>query len=326
MPKKEIPDLPPPPDFSKTIVLLLDNSQAFPATELYQLSDLSPKDAGALEAAWTEIAVERRRGLIHDLAEIAEANYEVNFATAFRVGLEDADAEVRAAAIGGLWEEEDSELIVPFINFLTTDPDVNVRAAAATALGRYVYLGEIEEVSADYLQRIERALLAVFTTKKDVLDVRRRALEAIAYSNRDEVPRLIEAAYASAEVKYKASAVFAMGRSTDQRWAPQVLAELETGTAELRFEAARAAGELELEAAIAGLVQLAEDGDQQVREAAVWSLGQIGGTDARAALQKLWEAAEEDDQEYIEDAMENLDFNEGMQDFAMYINKNKGDD
>jgi len=317
MSKKEIPDLPPPPDFSKTIALLLDLNQPFPPKELYQFSDLSPKDAGALEAAWTEIPVERRRSLMQDLAEIAEANYEVNFAAVFRLGLTDADVEVRAGAISGLWEEEDPELIAPFIEFLNTDPDATVRAAAATALGRYVYLGEIAEVPEEYLRRIESALLAVFTTKKDVLDVRRRALEAIAYSNRDEVPRLIEAAYASSESKYRISAVFAMGRSTDKRWTARVLAELENGTPEMRFEAARAAGELELSEAVPNLSKLAEDGDQQVREAAIWSLGQIGGPEARAALQKLLAAAAEDDKEFIEDAVENLVFNEGLQDFAL---------
>jgi len=312
-------------DFAQVLADLRDDERPFPAFELYQLSDLDKQDLDALEAVWPEIPLERRRSTMQDLTEIAEANFEVNFRPVFRLGLEDDDAKVRAASIGGLWEEEDTRLIAPFLDFLNHDPDVNVRAAAARALGRFVYLGEVEEIAEAHLRRIESALLAVINDPQNEPDLRRRALEAVAFSGREEVSPLIEAAYLSSEPKYRASAVFAMGRSADKRWAPQVLAELENGAPELRFEAARAAGELELPEAVPALARLAEDGDQQIREAAIWSLGQVGGPEAREALGRLLEAADEEDRDFIGEALENLDFTDEVQDLARIVLDDEGE-
>src|SRR5690606_4713598 len=136
-------------------------------------------------------------------------------------------------------ESEDAALIAPFIDFLQHDPDPLVRAAAASALGRFVYLGELEELSEAHKRRVEDALLAVIGGGDD-LEVRRRALEAVSYSSRDEVPPLIAAAYAAYEPKHRVSAVFSMGRNADRaRWAQHVRTELESAEPELRFEAAR---------------------------------------------------------------------------------------
>ncbi len=303
-------------DFSQILTHLREASQPFPAAELYHFSDLNKKDIAALEAAWAEVPVDRRRSLIQDLGEISEANFEVTFEAVFRLGLEDEDAEVRATSIRNLWEVEEPDLIAPLIDFLQHDPDPNVRAAAASALGRFVYLGELEEIPAPQAHRVEDELLASIRGQDD-LEVRRRALEAIGFSGRPEVAGLIREAYASSDPKLRVSAVFAMGRSADTQWAPQVCAELENGTPEMRFEAARAAGELELAQAVPGLEQLVEDGDSQVREAAIWSLGQVGGEHARRVLTDLLEQADEDEQDFIQDALDNLAFNDDLHSFSL---------
>lgn len=304
--------------FTQVLAHLRDEGRPLPGFELYHLSDLDRQELALLEAVWPEIPLARRRSIVQDLADITEANFEVSFGPVFRLGLEDDDAEVRATSINGLWEEEDPKLIAPLIDFLHHDPDPGVRAAAASALGRFIYLGEIEEIPESHLRRIESGLLAVITAGENEPEVRRHALEAIAFSGRDEVPPLIEAAYVSTEPKFKVSALFAMGRSADKRWTPQVLAELESDASEFRFEAARAAGELELREAVPALAQLAEDGDQQVREAAIWSLGQVGGPEARQVLDDLlFQAEDEEDKEFIEEALENLDFTDDVQGFTL---------
>jgi len=303
-------------DFPQVLEHLRDMSQPFPAAELYHFSDLNKKDIAALEAVWPEVPVERRRGFIHDLGEISEANFEVMFEAVFRLGLEDEDGEVRAASIRNLWEVEEPDLIAPLIELRRHDPDSNVRAAAASALGRFVYLGELEEIPEAQARRVEDELLATFRGQDD-LEVRRRALEAIGFSARPEVAGLIREAYASAEPKLRVSAVFAMGRSADPQWASQVCAELEDGTPEMRFEAARAAGELEIAQAVPGLEQLIEDGDPQVREAAIWSLGQIGGDRAQQVLTDLLEEADEDEQDFIQEALDNLAFNDDLHSFSL---------
>jgi hypothetical protein len=86
---------------------------------------------------------------------------------------------VRVAAVAGLWESEDAELIPTFIHMMTHDRATGVRAEAAKNLGRYVYLGECGDLLATRARRVEEALLRVIAGGDD-LDVRRRAIESIA--------------------------------------------------------------------------------------------------------------------------------------------------
>jgi HEAT repeat protein len=306
-------------DFAALLEHLRDISRPYSMGSLYMLSDLSKDDLAALEAAWPAIPPERRNNIMQSLREIGEANFEVSFDAVYRLGLEDEWPEVRVTAINALWESEDPELIGPFVDFLQHDPEAGVRAAAASALGRYVYLGELEELSPAVRRRLEDTLLAV-VSGADEPDVRRRALEAVAYSSRPEVPPLVEAAYHADDLKLQVSAVFAMGRNADaRRWARPVRAELASREPELRFEAARAAGELELTDAGPALADLAGDSDTQVREAAIWSLGQIGGDYARETLENLLEHAKDvDEREFIEEALDNLNFTDEVHAFSVF--------
>jgi len=304
------------PEFENVLTLLRDTNRPFPPQALYYFSNPSPDNLTALEAAWPEVDPERRFNLLDDLTDLSEANFEVCFDAVFRLALDDESARARAAAIQGLWEVEQPDLMGRFLHLMQSDPATAVRAAAASALGRFVYLGEIDELTPTQARRIEDALLAVISGK-DELEVRRRALEAVAYSGRPEVPGLIREAYASKEEKLRVSAVFAMGRSADEQWAPQVMAELESVVPEIRFEAVRAAGELELEDAVPALTQMGDDSDRQVREAAIWSLSQVGGPDARKALKHLLRKAEPEEREFVLDALDNLDFTDEVHSFPL---------
>jgi HEAT repeat protein len=303
--------------FNSALARLRDTSQPVPMASLYHLSDLAGADLTAFEAFWPELSTERRAAIVQNLQEISEANFEVSFDAVFRLALEDESPESRAVAIRALWDSEDPTLMAPLIDFMLHDPDPLVRAAAASGLGRYVYLGELEELPAAQVKRVEDNLLAVINGD-DELEVRRRALEALAYSDRPEVASLIAKAYASDEAQLRVSAMFAMGRTADGEWAPQVRAEMKSSEPEMRFEAVRAAGELELTDAAQELADLTDDDDHQVREAAIWSLGQVGGEVALNALTQLLEQAEDEDmQDFIEEAMENLQFTNEVAQFSL---------
>ncbi|MBL8095968.1 MAG: HEAT repeat domain-containing protein [Anaerolineales bacterium] len=304
--------------FEEVLRALKSADTAVPTAGLYSLSDLSGQPLDTFERAWPDIPLQRRQGLIEDLIELAEANYEVDFTEIFRLAMDDEDAEVRRAGINGLWEAEDETLMGPLVERLNFDPDLEVRAAAASTLGRFVYMGEVDEIQAGQAQRLEATLLAVINGP-DQAEVRRRALEALAFSSRDEVPDLIQAAYESPDQRFRVSALFAMGRSADDRWADAVLAEIENTDNELRFEAVRSAGELELERAVKPLKKLIKDPDLQIREAAIWSLGQIGGQEARKALETLLERTRDDtERDFIEEALENAAFHDDVADFALF--------
>ncbi len=318
--------MPTTPEFNVVLERLRDLEQPVAMASLYHLSDLAGADLAALERTWADLPTERRQSILQDLNEIGEANFEVTFEAVFRLGLDDEDPEVRATAIRALWESEDPTLIAPLIDFLNTDVDVHVRAAAASALGRFVYLGEIEELPEQQARRVEDALLAVIGGA-EALEVQRRAIEAVAYAVRPEITPLIKAAYASTEPLLRISAVFAMGRTAEAQWAPQVLAELKSDEPEMRFEAARAAGELELGQAAGELAHLTGDPDTQVKEAAIWSLGQIGGDFARDTLKRLLKrTTDEDDHDFIEEAIENLAFSDEVRAFSMFDGAEDGSD
>src|SRR5512136_2956325 len=85
---------------------LADESAPLSVAKLYALSNLDRNDLARLEAAWPQLPDERRRAVVRHLVDIAETNFEVDFAPTFRMCLSDSDAAVREAAMDGLWEEE----------------------------------------------------------------------------------------------------------------------------------------------------------------------------------------------------------------------------
>jgi HEAT repeat protein len=228
------------------------------------------------------------------------------------MAIKDNDPKVRATAVHLLWECEEHDLVPVFLGMLSDDPDESVRAAVATALGKYIYLGEVEDLPQKTLHQIEGSLLKAIVGQDADL-VRRRALESMGFSSRDEIPGLIEDAFHSKDEDWKVSALFAMGRSASQQWRKPVLATLNARPAALRLEAARAAGDLELHEAREKLLELLDDEEDDVRTAVIWSLSQIGGEGVRQTLVELQELAEEDEEiEYLEAALDNLSFTEGV--------------
>jgi HEAT repeat protein len=221
-----------------------------------------------------------------------------------RHGLNDPDAEVRRTAVRGLWEDETPALLEALLRMLTSDPDVTVRSAAATGLGSFVFAAECEELDAKRALAIRQALEQTIADPQLDLEVRRHAVEAISFINDEAVRRIIDQAYAHDDERMRVSAIFAMGRSADPFWADTVLAELADGAPKMRFEAARACGELQLRRAIGTLAKLAHAPDRDLASASIWSLGQIGGKRARAVLVTL---AESEDEEVVEWAVQALD-------------------
>jgi HEAT repeat protein len=225
---------------------------------------------------------------------------------------QDEDAKVRLNAVQTLWEYEENICELIFLDLVRSDPNYEVRTAAALGLGRYVFLGEIEELPKERLQEIEDVLLAnVNSRKPDIL--RRAALEALGFSSRLEVPPLIENAYESADKHWQASALKAMGRSCNEDWKSKVLAMIDHTMPVVRAEAARAAGELEIEEARLPLIEMLDDPDDNTRYASIWALSQIGDADVQVILEDLMMESEDDNEiEFIENAIDNLVFNQSL--------------
>ena len=289
-----------------------DEPEAPPASTLYALSGLAGADLQAFLATWPSLPAERRERVIRGMVEIAEASFEVDFAAVFRACLEDPSEQVRAQAVDGLWEDESPALRDALLMLLASDPAPEVRSRAAAGLGRFVLLSELGKAGSKAGRKVARALLEVLGKSRQQLEVRRRALESLAYSSRVSTQPLILEAYHDPDREMRVSALFAMGRSLDPEWGETVIEVTESSDPEMRYEAARACGELELEAAVSALITLVDDSDREVQSAAIWALGQIGGREAR---QRLMACAGSEDRyvsEAAEEALAELEFSESL--------------
>ncbi len=283
---------------------LADESQPLKLSTLYTLSGLGREQLLSVQVVFDRLSYERRRGMLRALVELTETAIEVDFAVLFRACLDDEDADVRLLAIEGLWESEDVWLVGELVRLLKSDPHPAVRAAAAASLGRFVLLGELGDIEAAVAASAEQALLEAYFTSEEPLEVRRRALEAVAYSGEEGVGDLIEEAYYQGAEEMRVGAIFAMGRSADQRWCSIVIEELESPSQAVRYEAALACGELELRDAVALLSHLIDDADSEVTNAAVDALGKIGGAEARQILQLCGRSEDEALRAAAEEALE----------------------
>jgi HEAT repeat protein len=306
-------------EFEELLKRMRDSKTPLSISSLYGLSDLTRAEAQLFQKVWPLIDTGRRRWIIESLVDIAEASFEVNFHSIFRLCLSDEDEVVRSQAIEGLWEDEDLTLAGLLVRLLRDDPSEPVRAAAATSLGRFVLLGELEKIQAAPAMMVEDALLGAIYDPYETLEVRRRAVESIAYSGQAQVRDIIEMAYCDDEEKMSISAVFAMGRNADPLWREMVIAELDNPNPEMRYEAARACGELEASAALSALIYLIEaDPDPEVQEMAIWALGRIGGKEARRVLEACCESEDEAVRQAAEEALDELDFLGGHLDLLLF--------
>ncbi|MBN2304265.1 MAG: HEAT repeat domain-containing protein [Anaerolineae bacterium] len=290
--------------FARTLAILQDPAAPFTAEVIYILSDLMGEYLDQFRAVWPGLLVERRRQLIARLVDTAETNFELDFSTIIHPALDDADLEVRKNAVEGVLEDSPNRVIERLMKIAQDDPFSEVRAAAARALGQFVLKGELGKLPAALNIRLQDTVLALYRNTNEDLDVRRRALEAVGNCGREGVSDLIREAYYADEQPMRASAVFAMGRSCDDVWAPQVMDELISEHPEMRYEAARAAGELELRRALPRLAELAiAEEDTEIREMAIWALGEIGGDLANKVLTQLAALADETDDDELADAV-----------------------
>lgn len=293
------------PDIETTLQELQSNVQGSAnATIFYGLSGILPEQIGRIEQVWIELAPEYRRKLMQQLIDVSETNFELDYRSIGIMALADHDAEVREKAIELLWEDETLELMDRLIEMAQWDEAVQVRSAAVGALGRFILLGELGSLSETESGRAQDVAVAIYSTIDEDVEVRRRALEAIANCGHEIVPEAITEAYESDDPRMQASALFAMGRTCDTHWNEIVLREINNSDPAIRYEAARASGELEIEEAVPYLARLTQGRDREIKEVAIWALGEIGGNDAMTILSALADAAEQADDEDLLEAVE----------------------
>ena len=316
-------------EFEAIKAALLNNDAPFPAAMIYFFSDIAVEDLGLLERVWPQVWIERRRGLLEDMETLSEGDTLLFFDSVAVMCLEDEDPVARATAIRLLWQSDNADLVPLLLKRLREDPEAIVRSAAATALGVFVELGELDKIKSVTYQQILESLIKAHLDARDTR-VRQRALESLGYASHPDIPDFIRRAFDSNDEEWLQSALIAMGRSCDSRWTKDVLGMFGHPDAIVRSEAIRAAGELEVEQAREPILELLEEGtdDEDIYYAAIWSLSKIGGEGVREAIEFALEDTEDlDEIQFLEEALENLDFTEQVNLFdLMNIDEDDMDD
>jgi len=308
-----------PISFQSVLDALLSDRRDLPRRYLQEFSDLGPLELKTLLDVWPRVKPSRKLTLLEELDALAKTDTLVSFDDLARALLTDPEPEVRTRAIRLLDEYEDPKVVPSYLDMLKNDPDVNVRMEAANALHLFVDLGELEEIPENIYHQVEDALLAS-AASEDESRVRRVALESLGYSSRPEVTTLIESAFHREDPAWQASSLTAMGRSADERWDEEVTHSLVNVNDHVRKAAVQAAGELSLQLARPILLKmLGEEEDEDILNAVIWSLSQIGGEDVRTYLENLLDVVEEDDEQiaFLEEALDNLAFTEDLDRFDL---------
>jgi HEAT repeat protein len=305
--------------FQNVLDHLSDSNKNIPQSHLKFYSDLDPKSLKLFLDVWPRVQPPRKLVLLDALLSHLDSDSIVSYEEIGRALLDDSDEEVRARAIRLLVESDDPKLGGKLIDIFLHDADLAPRMEAVQLLGEFILLGELEKVKEDQQRKIEDALILVIRSEDDSV-LRKRALESLSFSSRPEISALIKSAFERVDPAWVASALRAMGRSHDERWNENVLSMLLDEDPLIKFAAVEAAGQLIIEDAVPILLQILDDEEEDdgVATAAIWALSQIGGDDARTYLVALIDQTEDEELvEFLEDALENLNFTEELNKFDL---------
>jgi HEAT repeat protein len=304
------------PQLDAVLKALLDNSQLFPEKLLPFFSDIYPDDLEEIKKIWPKIALDRRISLLAELEGLMEADTMLSCDGLAKFALSDDFPEVRGNAILLLSECDDPKLVFLLIEMLQNDDSDLVQISAAAALGKFVLLGELEEIPHKITDQTIKALTAKLNMKPSK-ELHQELMKSLAYSSSPEIEPMIKAAFMSPDLSWRLAAIISMGRSADETWEKPVLQMIQSDNPEFKNEAVRAAGELGLTSARAMLFQILEDevNDVELRSSAIWALSKIGGDTVKSELLRLLDDALDDEEaEVIELAIESLDFTSELPD------------
>lgn len=262
-------------------------------SELIGLSSLDAEGAGLFERAAKQLDRDKRIELAQRLNELAEDQSELDLEPAIVALALDESSEVRRLAAASLWESVNADTVRLVLEMAQSDRDLEVREAALISLASYALSFEVGKLRPTVGEELKAALNNMVRNEAEPLLVRRRALEGIGVFNEPQVRELIKWGFGHGDREVKISAVYAMGRSADDFWLPEVMQALSSTDGGILFEGATAAGEIELTRAVPRLTDLAQDDDREVAAKAAFALALIASEEAVAAIREL--AASDDE-------------------------------
>jgi HEAT repeat protein len=273
---------------------------------LPELSGLTNPQAEEFGQLWLEWSDERVIELLKRMVALCEEQPDVEFESIYRQGLVHANAQVRLSALSGLDESGDRKLIKLFCEMMTGDPSPVVRAAAAETLAYLSSLAQAGKLAPRDEKSLSEELFGVLGNEEEFDAVKLKALEAVSVFGGDRLVPYLEAAWSSGDMSARQSSIYAMGRTSDPKWADRVIEDLEHDLVAVRYEATMAIGELGDEAHLRALEVLLDDEDLTVQLAAISAVERIGGDVAKDMLELRLVSSEPRVVELVQQALETM--------------------
>lgn len=275
------------PTFNETLEALASH-QRLKLSQTRLLSDLTDEQVREFGRVWSGLPDRERMNLLAILRRQAEDDMLVDFDAVYQMALDDPNADVRRLAIGASLDDESPDLLRKLLSLCANDPDEMVRGAAAERLGGFALQAELGDLPEEDSREIQRVLLDRAQSETESTAVRAAALASSGYFSTEEVRAEIRRALTRSGLRL--AAIQAMGRNIDPVWTDTLTEQMGSEDATVRREAAMAAADYE--GAVDALADLVDDPDSSVRLAAISSLGQIGGPEARDALIYCYESSD----------------------------------
>ncbi|MCD6355718.1 MAG: HEAT repeat domain-containing protein [Anaerolineaceae bacterium] len=293
---------------------LLDDTGFLEPHMLPFFSDISYEELEIIKEIWHLVSIKRKLNLLSDLKSLMEEDTLISCDDFGIFALQDENPHVRSQAVHLLWECYDTKLISTYIRFLKQDPNPEVNASAASALGKYVLLGELDDIPDEIAEKVFETLINEFTFSKHD-HVKQRILESLGYSSDEKVINFIADAIRKPDKEWQLAALCAIGRSANDVWEKEVVNKLRDTDPEIKIEAIKAAGELEITSAknIIKEILLNASPEEDIRLQSIWALSKIGGNDIKIIFNTLLENTNsEEEANTLEMAIENLDLVNAM--------------
>ena len=224
----------------------------------------------------------------------------------------EASDRLLAAHLAGDSTVINDELADALLSILCADRETDeLRGQAAIALGPALEIADMDgfedaddvPISERMFDRIQETLHQLHMDIHAPKEVRRRVLEASVRALQDWHRDAVRVAYATDDEDWKLTAVFCMQHL--RGFEKEILESLQSENPDIQYEAVRAAGNGEIDAAwphIAGLI-ISEDTDKDLLLAAIGSAAFIRPHKALDLLGDLLDSDDEDIAEAVDEAL-----------------------
>jgi len=299
---------------------LLDENKPFDLQFLQFFSDISYDDLKKVKKVWSKVTQQRKVSLLQELENLMRIDTLISCDDFGVFALDDEDPVIKSQAINLLWECVDQNLATRFMSLLLEDKDPALSASAASGLGKFVLLGELDEIPQDLSKKIQNTLVEKYVSTSDQ-QLKQSILESLGYISSPQINDFITEAIKRPEKEWVLSALFAISRSANENWSKIILKKLDDLDPDVQLEAIKAAGELEIADAKETIIELLESSspEEEIHLQAIWSLSMIGGNDVQVLFQKMIDSSDsEKEAAMLEMAMDNLELTNSFEEFNLY--------